>query len=767
MSRPALRVTAFVLVLGVLFAPLTRAWAAWPHDPTVNLAVCASSGDQWNPVSVTDGAGGVIVAWYDWRSGNADVYAQRYDAYGRALWTASGVLVCGATGDQTNLRIVTDNSSGAILGWQDGRGTASKVFAQRVNSSGTPLWTANGVGMGTVLIGVVQTNPAICSMGSGTCAIAWEQAGNIYAQRLNASGVTQWGSSPMAICTATGTQQTPIAVYDPTAGNTAAFFAWRDDRNGNSDLYAQRVLTAGTLSWIADGTSVCTAANEQSNVVAYWERTLGVVLAWMDWRAGNFDIYALRITSDGVFSWGTSGVAVCTASGDQWYPRIVTGGTGKAIIGWVDWRTGSADVYAQELGSTGVVQWTANGAPLCTKSGNQSEATFAIDGSGGVIAAWRDERNGVASDLWAQRLDNTGTAQWATDGVAVSRAFGEQTVPFITSTGSGTSVVTWMDQRGSDRDIYAQGLDAYGLLGIAPVVASVRDVPNDQGGRLSVRWDASPLDAFPGYSITRYRVYAMPPAATVWTLVDSMTAAGLEGYSRTLSTTVDSAAGANPRTAYRIEAYEAATGRTWTSAADSGYSVDNLSPLAPGGFAGTYESGSASLTWTASEAPDLAGYRLYRGVTPDFTADEATLIATPVATSYTDAAGAPYYYRLSAVDTHGNPSTLVTLLPSGAASAGPLGVPRALALSAPAPNPLRGSATLRLALPRGGRVSAAVFDQQGRRVRALLDAALPAGEHPLVWDGRDDAGRPVASGLYFVQVGTDERALTRRLAVVR
>ena len=118
------------------------------------------------------------------------------------------------------------------------------------------------------------------------------------------------------------------------------------------------------------------------------------------------------------------------------------------------------------------------------------------------------------------------------------------------------------------------------------------------------------------------------------------------------------------------------------------------------------------------------------------------------------------------MDVHGNESPCATLLPAGTTGVPP-GPPRELALSPPVPNPSRGAATLRLALPRAAEVALVVYDQQGRAVRTLARGGLPAGEHPVAWDGRDDAGRVVASALYFVRLEAEGRVFTRRLAVVR
>ncbi len=78
-----------------------------------------------------------------------------------------------------------------------------------------------------------------------------------------------------------------------------------------------------------------------------------------------------------------------------------------------------------------------------------------------------------------------------------------------------------------------------------------------------------------------------------------------------------------------------------------------------------------------------------------------------------------------------------------------------------------GEARLRLDLPRPARVRAAVHDARGARVCDLHDGSAPRGRRILVWDGRDDAGRSAASGVYLVRVTVDGRALTGRVVLLR
>jgi hypothetical protein len=92
-----------------------------------------------------------------------------------------------------------------------------------------------------------------------------------------------------------------------------------------------------------------------------------------------------------------------------------------------------------------------------------------------------------------------------------------------------------------------------------------------------------------------------------------------------------------------------------------------------------------------------------------------------------------------------------------------------LSLSAPAPNPAH--ATTRVALSVPGSlplaVRAAVYGVDGRLVRRLVDAPLAPGRHELAWDTRDANGQSVRAGLFFLRVACGERAIERRLVVVR
>lgn len=86
------------------------------------------------------------------------------------------------------------------------------------------------------------------------------------------------------------------------------------------------------------------------------------------------------------------------------------------------------------------------------------------------------------------------------------------------------------------------------------------------------------------------------------------------------------------------------------------------------------------------------------------------------------------------------------------------------------PNPYHpngGEIAIRFALPTPQSADVRIYDVTGRVVRTLADGHFPAGEHNLTWDGRDETGREVSSGVYFYRLKTDDRTESRRLTLVR
>ncbi|MGH2570609.1 MAG: FlgD immunoglobulin-like domain containing protein, partial [bacterium] len=83
------------------------------------------------------------------------------------------------------------------------------------------------------------------------------------------------------------------------------------------------------------------------------------------------------------------------------------------------------------------------------------------------------------------------------------------------------------------------------------------------------------------------------------------------------------------------------------------------------------------------------------------------------------------------------------------------------------PNPFRAATSIRFSMPQPGVATLSIHDVTGRRVRSLLDGAVAPGYRSLLWDGRDDAGHALASGVYFYRLRTPAESRTGRVQLVR
>ncbi|MGB2908833.1 MAG: hypothetical protein WBB73_17180, partial [Candidatus Aminicenantaceae bacterium] len=273
----------------------------WPVDGSV-----ISADLRLGPVSVNDGSGGAIIAWEDDRNSSSsvsDIYVQRITAAGSVQWTAGGVAVCTTAGEQTKPTIIADGAGGAIVAWQDRRNGTSDIYAQRINAAGLVQWTTNGVVIATVPNLYSSQVPRIASDGAGGAIIAWEDRRNnsypqVYAQRIDNVGMVQWTANGILLSPTITAQAEPAIVGD----GAGAYITWSDLRSGgaNYDIYAQRIDDSGVLQWDSAGVAISTASSMQRQPHIADGGT-GAIIAWRDQRNGlsNPDIYAQRVLRDG------------------------------------------------------------------------------------------------------------------------------------------------------------------------------------------------------------------------------------------------------------------------------------------------------------------------------------------------------------------------------------------------------------------------------------------------------------------------------------
>ena len=399
-----------------------------------------------------------------------------------AAWpstSTTNLAISNAASEQDFPWVVTDGNSGVIVTWKGGIVGSMGPYAQRVSFSGSVLWTANGAALVQDSTYDYYGAPAIPDGAGGAIAtwMAWTGTkDDLYAQRISGAGVNQWGPNGAPICTGTGDHSDPVIVSDGAGG---AIIAWRDHRGFNYDIYAQRVNAAGVAQWTTDGLPVCTANGEHESPDIISDGAGGAIVVWVDHRNTNLDVFAQRLNAAGSPQWTLDGVGVCTNTAHQLDPTLMTDGAGGAFVAWEDQRSGTYDVYAQRLNASGTSLWAPQGAPVCAAINNQIWPRMATDGAGGVIFAWTDRRTATDA-IFAQRMNAAGTTQWLFNGVAVVSG-GTATgrfIPRIVPDGAGGAIVAWQENPAAD--LLAQRLTSTGATAWAAGGVAVSNAAGSQ-----------------------------------------------------------------------------------------------------------------------------------------------------------------------------------------------------------------------------------------------------------------------------------------------
>ncbi len=701
------------VILWILLAA-GAAKAQWIKD---GVLVCGADSYQNMPRIITDESGGAIIVWMDQRdSGEYDLYGNRVDANGYVLggW---GLPLSVAPGYQYQHRLIPDGTGGTIAVWADSRAGDGyyDIYAQLVDGEGNIYWPENGLALCTAPNS--QDAPQVVPDLSGGAIFIWSDYRlgqfDIYAQRVARTGDTLWAANGIPIDTSLGDQYLYDAVPDGSGG---AIIVYTDTRSGDGDIYAQRFDVNGNHLWDSAGVAVCVEPGWPANPLVVATSDGGACVTWIDYRNGYSDVYIQKMDQDGQMLWQSGGMAVCPAYWNKYSAQIVEDGAGGAIVVWYDERS-YYETYAQRVASDGSRAWAENGVIVFNAYGD-GDPRIVSDGAGGVIVTldiyWDEEQ---PNNIYAQRLDHDGSPLWGPKGATVCAAASNQYEPALAPDGRGGAIVTWVDYRSDNgySDIYSQRIGPSGLWGHpAPAILSADDVPNDQGGWVRIVTRASSIDrggedpAIFGYNVWRLiggvggptavsvRTVPADRAAAVAILSDPATAIGVrvsgpqaaslglpEGewesvgfwfamrdtvYNIAVPTRDDYTESNTPWETFVVTAHTTIAGIYIASEPADGYSIDNLAPGMTMEFAGNESADPAGLmlSWSPNPASDLWKYDVYRGDEEAFVPGESNLLGSTTGATLHDGSWVKaygYFYKLVAVDRHGNPSPAALLRP--------------------------------------------------------------------------------------------------------
>ncbi len=363
-------------------------------------------------VMATDGSGGVFVAW---QTQPGKIMIHRFDSAldPHPQWWSFAIPVASTSGDQSQPSIVSDEAGGAIVAWtDDSQEPQGDLRARRFTGSGVGQWG----GSGKVLCNVAgkQIASKLAIDGAGGAFAVWEDgrndAGDIFAQHVDAGGVTQWptvnSTQGTQVFTGSDRQRNPLVVSDDSGGFIAA---WHDGQPAPAELHAQRVYGSGLPAWGSDVFvgKLSNFLNEEISYAIDRDHSGGMVLAW---ELGD-DIQAQRLSPSGVKLWNTGGGVAVTAGGHANFrritPAIAAFSDGSAVVSWgthAHDQPIDRNIYSLHIAPWGQVIGLAGGDVVTDAAGGQGVPAVIADGFCRSKHAWADQRPGGADGVYAHRL---------------------------------------------------------------------------------------------------------------------------------------------------------------------------------------------------------------------------------------------------------------------------------------------------------------------------------------------------------------------------
>ena len=543
-------------------------------------------------------------------------------------------------------------------------------------------------------------------------------------------------------------------------------------------------------AWVEDGTPVCTEAYSQNGASACSDGAGGAIIAWIDRRDGlawgTHDVYAQRVYPDGTLAWAPAGVAVCDVPEEQSSVRVVSDGYGGAIIIWADLRdAGVTKIYAQRLAPDGSRLWNLADDGVLVSTMDTQSAEMTSDGHGGAIVTWGRDAGGQNMNLYAQRLDPSGTLLWDSDGVEVCNDPSHQSVPRIAPDGLGGAYIAWNDYRYSDIVIrgYANHVNASGTvtwgsggLRVSETSASMGDLDIAADGLGGIVVSYNTRVGFDPTQVDAQRID--PSGARLWGSMGlEVCRSGIQcqnvslspdGNGGTYIAWEESRPGAEGA---RIQ-YVSADGSILLET--NGMKVTAHNVHQGGVCIARHLDGGAVIGWL--EIRDNPEYDLFAqridGAGQRAWGDEGTaLCETPDFPRKAEwvqvTEGNPIIHWCDWRDGDYLESDIYAMRPPVTATTTPPRVLMGLTIEANHPNPFNPRTTIRYSIPEDAWIRIQVFDARGRLVRTLVDRRVYGGPHAVVWNGCNDAGLDLPNGVYLSRLEADGQVAHGRMTLVR
>jgi len=300
---------------------------AWSSDNVIILQKINTAGEkQWGPNGITLGTANrliwpqmlpvgeddIILKYFE-DSGpiNAPtrhVLAQRYNSAGTPVW-ASPTVVSDAGGISAWTQIfpfINDGNDGFYIAWHDDRdfNTLASVWVHHINADGVAQYADNGV-EATSNSSYNHFYPHLaCPSGSTDLYVYWNEMNSLqtlrglYGQKISSAGAVQWGSGGKMLIPMSSTNIYPLAARNTSSDDMIVFY--EESATGVSgSLKAMRIATDGSFVWPGNSATISSVASSKVHTVINEFQNNQWIISWEDDRSGTSDIYAQNMLPDG------------------------------------------------------------------------------------------------------------------------------------------------------------------------------------------------------------------------------------------------------------------------------------------------------------------------------------------------------------------------------------------------------------------------------------------------------------------------------------
>ncbi len=547
------------------------------------------------------------------------------------------------------------------------------------------------------------------------------------------------------------TQWPPSIVSDDDGG---AVIIWMDGREPVADrgLYAQRVAADGALLWPADGVRLMLPWEVYSVTT---DGAGGAIVSGTFYTTGY--VVSQRVNASGDILWGTEGTDVRVGGVYPSWVDSAGDGENGAIIVWCEHLGGAYNltVVSQRIDASGVRVWAPEGLHIGgTLWGHPGEYyTTALrvisDGAGGAIIVWVDDGLDV---VCAQRVSGSGELLWGAGGIdiggmPVASDSGHGLLLAVAGDGAGGAVLCWASWRGG---LYAQRVDAAGdalwAVDGVQICGTCPDCPllvSDGAGGGIAAWTGRPG----GGEETRVQ--------RVGASGDLLWADGGVVVCRQFAWTFD-----------LVTDGDGGAILAWSEDRALGFydiyaqRVDALGDLRWGAN-GAVVCAAPFSEWDPRLATDGAGGAIVTW--RDWRSGNWDIYAQLV-----DKNGRLGHPSLGTGAIIGGVRDLesdnaVTQSPDSSLDDAPI----ACALRGNYPNPFNPVTRIEFDLPEPAAITLEIFDVTGRFVRTLVDGHETAGRKQTFWDGTDERGASVASGVYYCRMTAPGYERTSKMTLLK